>query len=145
MIEDGLAWAKAHEHLLLWLGGLSLLLCILSILALPFLAALIPQDYFADTERHRPTLRRQHPMLYLSIKIGKNLVGWLLVAAGILMLVLPGQGLLTILMGLVLSDFPGKFALERRIAGNDRIMAGINWLRGRAGRPPLQAPVVARD
>lgn len=145
MIEQALTWTERHEHVLMWIGGASLLLCILSVLALPFLAALIPEDYFADPARHRPPLRRCHPAVYIGIKAAKNLLGWLLVVAGILMLVLPGQGLLTILMGLVLSDFPGKFALERRVAGNTKIMSGINWLRSRAGRPPLQAPTASAD
>ncbi|NEX19059.1 hypothetical protein G3480_01815 [Thiorhodococcus mannitoliphagus] len=145
MIDAILTWAEHYEHILLWLGVLSLLLCILSILALPFLAALIPEDYFAEPTRHRTPLRRYHPLVYMTIKVIKNIIGWLLIIAGILMLVLPGQGLLTILMGLVLSDFPGKFALERRIAGSAKIMSGINWLRGRAGRPPLQAPAATAD
>ncbi|MBK1722185.1 PGPGW domain-containing protein [Thiocystis violacea] len=145
MIETALAWAAGHEELLLWMAGLSLLLCILSILALPFLASMIPEDYFADANRHQPHLRQRHPAIYMMIWAAKNLLGWLLVCAGIIMLVLPGQGLLTILMGIVLSDFPGKFALERRIASNAKIMHGINWLRRRAGRRPLAAPTAGNE
>ncbi|NEV61526.1 PGPGW domain-containing protein [Thiorhodococcus minor] len=145
MIEQALTWTEHHEDVLLWIGGVSLLICILSVLALPFLAALIPENYFADPARHRPPLRRRHPAVYIAIRAAKNALGWLLVIAGILMLVLPGQGLLTILMGLVLSDFPGKFALERRLASSAKIMGGINWLRRRAGRPPLQAPAATLD
>ena len=137
MIEAFLAWTYTHEVLLFWIAGLSLALCVASILALPYLASLIPQDYFSDTKRHRAALRQLHPAIYLSIRAFKNLVGWLLVGAGLVMLVLPGQGILTILMGLVLSDFPGKYGFERQLARNARVMTAINWLRARRGTRPL--------
>lgn len=75
-----------------------------------------------------------------SLRLLKNLVGWVLILAGILMVLLPGQGVITIIMGLVLSDFPGKYKLERRLAGNHRVLSGINWIRRRSGHPPLAPP-----
>ena len=45
-------------------------------------------------------------------------MGYLLIIGGILMLVLPGQGLLTILLGLIFSDYPGKYKLEKKVAAN---------------------------
>jgi archaellum biogenesis protein FlaJ (TadC family) len=140
MFDALLSWIESHQTLTLVLAGASLLTFIGSILVLPVLVAAMPEDYFLDARRHQSRLRRLHPLIYLALRILKNVLGWLLVLCGILMLVLPGQGLLTILVGLVLSDFPGKFALERRLAGNPRIMAAFNWLRRRAGRSPLQAP-----
>lgn len=140
MLDALLSWIESHQALTLLLAGASVLTFIGSILALPVLVAAMPEDYFVDAERHRSRLRRFHPLIYLALRILKNVVGWLLVLCGILMLVLPGQGLLTILVGLVLSDFPGKFALERWLAMNPRIMTTFNWLRRRAGRPPLQTP-----
>jgi hypothetical protein len=107
---------------------------------LPFLLARIPEDYFADPKRHAGGLKTLHPVLYWGLRVIKNLVGWVLVLAGILMLVLPGQGILTIIVGLVLSDFPGKFALERRLASNERILGAINWIRRRSGHRPLLPP-----
>ncbi len=53
------------------------------------------------------------------------------------MLALPGQGLLTIIVGLIFLDFPGKYRLERKIIGNHAIFSGINWIRDKAGKPPL--------
>lgn len=74
------------------------------------------------------------------ILIAKNLVGLVLLIAGIAMLVLPGQGLLTIAVGLVLIDFPGKFRLERWLATRRPVWRSLNWLRKRAGRPELTRP-----
>ena len=56
---------------------------------------------------------------------------------GILMLVLPGQGLLTILVGLMLSDYPGKFKLEKRIIKTNLILKTINWYRNKSNIPPI--------
>ncbi|UHD18671.1 PGPGW domain-containing protein [Thiocapsa bogorovii] len=137
-----MSWVEAHQGLLLSLAGLSVLMFVGSLIALPFLLARIPEDYFVDPERHSARLKRLHPVAYLSLRLLKNLVGWILVLAGILMLVLPGQGILTIIMGLVLSDFPGKFALERRLASKGRVLNGINWIRRRSGHAPLVPPQI---
>ena len=145
MLDALLNWIASHQVLTLLLAGASILTFIGSIVALPVLVAALPEDYFLDSRRHRSRLRRVHPLIYLGLRLLKNGLGWLLVLCGIAMLVLPGQGLLTILVGLVLSDFPGKFALERRLAMNPRIMAALNWLRQRAGRPPLQAPAALSE
>jgi hypothetical protein len=68
----------------------------------------------------------------------KNVVGIVLLMAGIVMLFTPGQGILTILLGLSFVDFPGKRGLERRIVGNPVVLDKINSLRARANRPPLE-------
>ena len=60
-----------------------------------------------------------------------------LIMGGILMLVLPGQGLLTILVGLMLSDYPGKFKLEKRIIKTNLVLKTINWYRTKSNIPPL--------
>jgi len=57
--------------------------------------------------------------------------------AGIIMLVLPGQGIFTILIGIMLLNFPGKYRLERWIVARRPVLRSINWLRRRAGRAPL--------
>ena len=70
----------------------------------------------------------------------KNLGGYALVGAGVAMLVLPGQGLLTILIGLGLIDFPGKREFERWIVCRRPVGRALNWMRRRAHRPPLVLP-----
>jgi hypothetical protein len=53
------------------------------------------------------------------------------------MLVLPGQGVLTILLGIALLDLPGKRHLERRLIALPTVLRTINKLREKFGRPPL--------
>lgn len=138
------SWIEGHQAFLVGMAGLSFIMFVGSLLALPMLLARIPEDYFVDPRRHAVRLRHLHPVVYISLRLVKNLIGWMLVLAGLLMLVLPGQGILTILMGLILSDFPGKFALERRLASNPRILGAINWIRRRGGHPPLRPPRLMR-
>jgi hypothetical protein len=69
--------------------------------------------------------------------LAKNLLGYILIAAGILMLVLPGQGMLTIVAGIMLLNFPGKYKLERWIVSRHQVLQSINWVRRRAGQAPL--------
>jgi hypothetical protein len=57
--------------------------------------------------------------------------------AGIAMLVLPGQGVLTMLLGVMLMNFPGKYELERQIIQQPTILKALNWMRRRANRPDL--------
>jgi hypothetical protein len=75
--------------------------------------------------------------LYLVVK---NLIGFILILAGIAMLVLPGQGVLTIVVGMVLMNFPGKFRLERWLATRPPVWRSLNWLRKKATRPVLEHP-----
>jgi len=74
--------------------------------------------------------------------VAKNAAGVVFVLAGLAMLVLPGQGILTILIGLTLVNFPGKRSLEKRIVRQEKVCFAINWMRSRAGRPPLK---ISRD
>jgi len=54
------------------------------------------------------------------------------------MLLLPGQGLITILIGIMMLNFPGKLAMERRIVQQPTVLRAINWIRAKAARPVLQ-------
>lgn len=125
------------------LGGMSLLMFFGSLLLLPFLVARIPEDYFVDPRRHTSRLHSLHPVFYALAVAAKNLLGVVLLASGVAMLVLPGQGILTILIGLMLIDFPGKFAFERRLVSNHSVFRAMNWLRARAGRGPLVHPEIS--
>ena len=124
----------------IWLGTLSAVTFIGTLIAIPVLVASIPADYFIGRKRHLSRSRQLHPVLYLIIFIVKNLIGSVLILAGIAMLVLPGQGLLTILIGITLTNFPGKFTLERKLVFQHSVFSSINWIRERAGKEPLMRP-----
>ena len=79
----------------------------------------------------------KNPIFWIISMALKNIIGYCLIMGGILMLVLPGQGLLTILVGLMLSDYPGKFKLEKRIIKTNLILKTINWYRNKSNIPPI--------
>lgn len=123
---------------ILWLGAVSLAMFLVSLATLPWLVSLIPEDYFCHRHREPTLWKYRHPALRAAFLVAKNLLGWILVVGGLIMLFIPGQGLLTILMGFVLMDYPGKYALERRVVSYRAIHSGLNWLRARRGAPPLR-------
>lgn len=124
--------------MLWWIVALSIATFVVSIAIIPILVARIPVDYFAVERRHRPLWANHHPVIRLILIGLKNILGVVFVAAGIVMLFTPGQGILTILIGIMLVDFPGKYTVERKLVQHPTILRVINWLRSKSGRPPLQ-------
>ena len=101
------------------------------------MVVLLPVRYFVD---ERP-FWADKPALYRWIGlIVKNLLGLALVVIGILLSIpgIPGQGILTILIGLVLVDFPGKRRLVRMLARRRGVQTSLNRFRSWFGRPPLE-------
>jgi hypothetical protein len=97
----------------------------------------LPADYFQGN-RHVP-LPAGHPIVHWVGHILRNLLGLLLILLGLLLSLpgIPGQGLLTILIGLMLVDFPGKRRLEQALVSRPRVRGAIDRLRARFARPPL--------
>jgi hypothetical protein len=133
-----LDWLADHRTLVWSVGAGSIALFVASLLVIPPLVVRIDPDYF--THDVRPPNRWAHraPLVRLLIGVTKNLLGCGLMLAGVAMLVLPGQGLLTVLMGFLLIDFPRKYQLEKWLVGRRYIIGPINWLRARRHRPPLR-------
>jgi hypothetical protein len=132
------AWLRAHDAVLWWLGALSLMTFVGTLVLIPMLVVRLPADYFIRGHHTRQTPSRSHPALRLLGLVLKNLLGVVLIMAGLIMLVLPGQGVITILIGLTLTNFPGKHALERCIVQQPTVLKAINWMRAKAQRPPLE-------
>ncbi len=130
-----LPW-PASSALLPWLFALSLVSFVGSLIVIPWILIRLPPNYF-DERYPRTWLRDHHPILRFAGHLLKNAVGVIFILGGLAMLVLPGQGLLTIVIGVSLLDFPGKRALERRLLSRPMVLQAINRLRQRFGRPPL--------
>ncbi|KRO92237.1 MAG: hypothetical protein O2950_00580 [Proteobacteria bacterium] len=137
-MNDILIWIFGHQNLLVWTGLASVSIFILSLFSLPWLVAKIPEDYFLSEKRAETPWKGNSPGVWLLMFVAKNVVGYLLLLSGFLMLFLPGQGILTMLTGLLLMDYPGKFKLERKIALSPAVLSKLNWLRGKAHQPPLK-------
>lgn len=129
----GLTWGQV-----LFGVALSVLTFVLSIAVVTVVLVKLPANYF-HSSHDREFLVHRHPILRAVGIFAKNLLGLVLVGAGIVMSLpgVPGQGVLTILLGIMLLDFPGKRALETRIISRPRVNGAVNSLRTRFGKPPL--------
>ena len=119
------------------LGISSIAILVISALSIGYFIKKIPYDYFLNDKRGMSRYKDNNPILWIITLALKNLVGYCLILGGILMLILPGQGLLTILVGLMLSDYPGKFKLEKRIIKTSLVLKTVNWYRAKSGIQPI--------
>lgn len=133
------AWLLS-ERFLWGLGVFSVVMFVGSVIAVPIAVARIPEDYFAHDRREHDYRKDRHPLVHLALVVGKNLLGALFFLIGFILLFLPGQGILAMVLGIMLMDFPGKYALEQRIVANDTVFNALNWLRARSRKPPLKRP-----
>lgn len=140
MVADVTSWIQQHQELFQQLGVFSLVMFVATLVALPIVVIMLPEDYFVRQKRQPAHSGRKHPLFWGLVSVFKNILGLILIVAGIAMLILPGQGLVTILIGLALTNFPGKYALERRISGQPKVGATLNTVRRWAGRTPLIMP-----
>lgn len=129
----GLTWGQV-----LFGVGVSVVTFVVSLAVVTLVLVKLPANYF-HSSHDREFLVHRHPVLRAVGIFAKNLLGLVLVGAGIVMSLpgVPGQGVLTILLGIMLLDFPGKRALESRIVGRPRVNSAVNALRARFDKPPL--------
>ncbi len=129
-----------HREILGWLGALSILTFLGSLVLIPIFCVRMRADYFMPHRDAEGTFPSRHCVVRWALLILKNALGLLLVLVGIAMLFLPGQGILTLIAGIMLVSFPGKRALELRLIRIPSVLRSINALRVRAGIPLLQVP-----
>ena len=142
LLPDGLlAWLSAllSPAALAGLTAISVLTFVASLVGVPYFLVRLPSDYFSRSERATLGIPEgPRPPLRWVLRGLRNLLGLVLVLLGIVMLVLPGQAILTILIGVFMMDFPGKRRFERWVIARPRVIRMVNSLRQRAGRPPIE-------
>ncbi len=143
MISDVLAQIESYvpANVLIWFAVSSVFMFVGTLIAIPIILMRLPADYF-DIRKPHPWMENHHPVLRLLGHIVKNVVGAIFLFAGFLMLFLPGQGVLTMLIGLSLIEFPGKREVEAKIVGQSTVLSTINAMRAKFDKPPL---IIAPD
>ena len=138
--EKIISWSSMNSDLLFLLGSLSIFILIISVFMMVLIISFLPEDYFKSEKRNliSSVQNSRYPLLKLLVLITKNFFGILLLLSGILMLVLPGQGILTIITGLVFMDYPGKYKFERELLRQKGVINSINWIRSRLSKPSLK-------
>ena len=131
---SGLTWQKILVGALIFLASFLINLGIVS-----FILVKLPADHFSK-KRKTKFWAGPRPAIHAAKVIGKNIAGVLLVALGIVLSLpgVPGQGLLTVLLGIMLLDFPGRHRLEQKLLSKPSIVNTINRLRKRFDKQPLQ-------
>lgn len=118
--------------------GLFLVSLAVSFIAIAVVMVKIPENYFS-THYQQDFMPNSPWLVRWGVVIVKNVFGFLLILLGILLSLpgVPGQGILTILLGLIMLDIPGKRPLEARIIKRPSVLTAINKLRTRFDKPPL--------
>lgn len=124
-----------YEDMLVLIGIISAIVFVVTLLLTPYLLGLIASDYFTIENPHKLEIKH---IGHLVAVIIKSAIGLILLLAGIIMLVTPGQGVISILLGLFLMEFPGKRKLELKIINHDPTFKTLNWLRAKANKPPFK-------
>lgn len=133
-LADVIPWINQHAFLLSIVGMVSLLLLLVSVVGAPWAIARLPSDYLLKPRTHRPGPR------YLIVAFIRSLLGFALIATGLVMLVTPGPGLVLLIVGISVSEFPGKHHLLLYVATQPRVFQSLNWMRNRHGKPPFDHP-----
>ena len=122
------------EHWLL-VAGFSVGTFLMGLATAVFVAVRLPPDYFVNPPQ------RQHDA-GLARKILKNVAGAVLALLGVVMALplVPGPGVILILLGLSMMDFPGKRKLEVKLLRLPGLLTQLNRIREKYGHPPLTLP-----
>lgn len=115
----------------------SIILALVSAILMVVAITKMSPDYFISPEPAVESWRSRHSVLRIIFKALKSMVGLTLFITGIAMLVLPGQGLLTLLVGISLLDFPGKRKMELRVVRNRHVLKAINSVRACTKQAPV--------
>jgi hypothetical protein len=97
---------------------------------------LLPADHFLSRPAPDAWWRR-HRVVHWTLLLVKNVLGVIILVLGVVMLVAPGPGLVFMLLGMSLLDFPGKRSIERKLVGRPSVMKFLNELRASFKRPPF--------
>ncbi len=139
-IDSLIEFIQGYADVLAYAGIASIVLLVGTALLMPIFIAVLPSDYFLQNRTRRRATAHRLPLLSIALAALRNIVGVVLFIAGVIMLFVPGQGLLTILAALALIDFPKKHKLLAHLARNPRIMLGANRIRRIAGKAEFLQP-----
>lgn len=132
-----MSFSRHYSLVIELLGLLSVITFLGSLIAIPWIIAKLPVDYFI---RHRTVVaerHNRHPVLAKIIFVVRNLSGIIFFLAGVAMLFLPGQGIITILIGVSFMDFPKKHKIVDYLVSRPRVVAVLNWIRRKQKKPPF--------
>lgn len=135
-MPDTLAiWFSQNTSIIAALAGFSFLLLTTSLLATPWVLARLPANYFSKPPAIKPRSAKR-----LCASVVKTILGAIMILTGIAMMFTPGPGLVCLVLGMALSEFPGKHRLLKWVVRRPSVFTTLNWLRKKASKPPFVLP-----
>lgn len=137
MMKNFFQWFENKETLVWLVSSFSLVMLLAFLVGVPFIIIRLPADYF---QKSHSLLRKKDGRSVSGIiwLILKNMAGIVFLVAGIAMLFLPGQGLLSMIVGLSMLDIPYKRRILRSIIREQHVLGSLNRLRTRFGKRPFR-------
>ena len=133
-------WISDNTILLLLASMGSLIFFAAGMVSLPVIIGRLPDDFFVSDRK--PWFRYLPKGLSILVFTAKNIAGFVLLVLGIVMLFAPGQGLLTILVGIGAMNFPGKQRMMYRMLSFEGLRRVLNWIRRKRGAKDFSFPPV---
>lgn len=124
-----------HANIITWIGIISSICFLATLAIIPWIICRLEADHFLHIYVHN-----KHPLGGVHLRLLRYLLGVILFIAGLLMLFLPGQGLLTMILGLSLLDFPGKQKAVDKLLHIPSIQKALNWIRTKGGKNNFHYP-----
>lgn len=131
-----LLWLTTHTALVTLISVISVLLLAMTILATPWLVSRLPSDYLL----HKPTPPSVPSLGGALLKLLRLILGLILACLGLVMMITPGPGMVLLLLGISVAEFPGKHRLMFHIATRPPVFDSLNWMRKRHHKPPFEHP-----
>ena len=131
-------WISDYNQIIQWAGIVSVFLFFLSLFLLRYVIIRMPEDYFITTS----SISKSHSKSpqKIIVRVAKNVVGFLLTICGIILLFTPGQGMITILIGLCLIDLAIVNQFKKKIINNSKVQKALNWIRTKKSVKPFNFP-----
>lgn len=113
------------------IGFASFILLVISLVISILVMTQLPADYWLVYQQ------QQQDTTPIMLKLIRNTLGLVLLVIGLLLLILPGQGLVTILVALMISDLPFKHRFIAKLVANPGVQKGLNTVRKWRGKAPF--------
>ena len=127
-------WISDYNQIIQWAGIVSVFLFFLSLFLLRYVILRMPEDYFITASSISKNPQK------IIVRVAKNAVGFLLTICGIILLFTPGQGMITILIGLCLIDLAIVNQFKKKIINNSKVQKALNWIRTKKSVKPFNFP-----
>ena len=137
-LKDMLQFMETHEELIIWVSTISFLTFIGTLISIPLIIIKLPSDYFIKDKNLAHRFCEDRPLLRIILVGLKNIFGLIFLIMGFLMLFIPGQGMITMLIGFSMLDFINMRGPVYKVVKRPSVYKFINRIRENAGKKSIE-------